>query len=64
MRRHRTLIILMALAGAIFCAQFGLEAAIIGIAFSAWIIACALMPAPADETTKETHANHRTRPSP
>ena len=64
MRRHRLTICLLALSAGILFAQMQPAAAIIGGAVCVWIIACALMPAPADETTKESYADHRTRPGP
>ena len=65
MRHDRLIICLSAvLAGFIF-AQMSTPAAIIGGAVCVWIIACALMPAPADESTKENvNADHRTRTGP
>ena len=57
MRRDRLTICLSAvLAGFIF-AQMSLLPAVIGLAFCVWIVAAALMPAPADEI-KENRADH------
>lgn len=53
MRRHRIVICLLAAIASLFFVQMQPAAAIIGCAFCVWIIAAALIPAPADETTKE-----------
>lgn len=58
MRRHRLVICLLSVSAGLIFAQMQPAAAIIGLAFCVWIIAAALIPAPADETT--TTPNRRT----
>lgn len=59
MRRHRLTICALAIAGAFLFAQMPLLGAVIGTSFCTWVVAAALLPAPADETTTTPIGDHR-----
>lgn len=59
MRRHRLVICLLALSAATLFAQMPLLGAVIGTSFCTWVVAAALLPAPADETTTTPIGDHR-----